>query len=99
MDKAKKAVKKTAKAAEKKQEDKARRQVLEELFYDFHQSRSKVYRMNFVRGIYFGFGSIIGGSLFVALFIGLLTILTDIPGGIGDFVQYIVDTVEDSDNS
>lgn len=71
----------------------ARRAVIEDLFYDFHSSRRQVYAMNFIRGLFFGLGSILGGTLVIALVIWLLSWLTDIPGGVGDFVQYIVDTV------
>lgn len=87
------------KAVEKvKQENElgARRAVLEDLFYDFHRSRAQVYWLNFTRGIFFGVGSVIGGTLVVAFVIWLLSLLTDIPGGLGDFIQYIVDTVNQS---
>lgn len=72
----------------------ARRAVLEDLFYDFHSSRRQVYWMNFSRGIFFGLGTVIGGTLLIAFIVWLLSWLTDIPGGFGDFIQYIVDTVQ-----
>ncbi len=72
----------------------ARHAALEDLFYDFNRSRVQIYKMNFVRGIFFGFGSVIGGTLVVALLIGLLSLLVDLPGGIGDFVRFIVDIVQ-----
>lgn len=78
-------------------ENGARRAILEDLFYDFHKSRKQVYTMNFVRGLFFGLGSILGGTLVVALVLGILSLLADIPGGIGDFIQYIVDIVRSSD--
>lgn len=77
----------------------ARRAVLEDLFYDFHSSRVEIYKMNFFRGIFFGVGTVIGGTLLVALIVWLLSWLTDLPGGFGDFIQYIVDTVESSSNT
>jgi hypothetical protein len=52
--------------------------------------------MNLIRGIFFGVGTVIGGTLVVALVVWLLTWFTDIPGGFGDFIQYIVDTVQNS---
>ncbi len=73
---------------------KARRALLEDLFYDFNTSRSQVLWMNFFRGIFFGVGTVIGGTIVVAIIVAMLTWLTDIPGGFGDFVQYIVDIVE-----
>jgi uncharacterized membrane protein YfcA len=77
----------------------ARRAVLEDLFYDFHKSRKQVYTMNFFRGIFFGVGSILGGTIVVALIVWVLSLLADIPGGTGDFIQYVVDTVQKSDQN
>ena len=93
-------VKKAARAINHKvdtdNESGARRAILEDLFYDFHSSRKQVYTMNFFRGMFFGFGSIIGGTLVVALIVWILSLLADIPGGTGDFIQYVVDTVQQS---
>jgi hypothetical protein len=72
----------------------ARRAIIEDLFYDFHKSRKEVYAMNFFRGIWFGIGSIIGGTIIIAVVIWLLNLLVDLPGGVGDFIQYVVDTVQ-----
>lgn len=74
----------------------ARRAILEDLFYDFHRRRGQVYWMNFVRGLFFGFGSVLGGTVVIALVVWLLSLLVDLPGGIGDFVQYVVETVQRS---
>ncbi len=71
----------------------ARQTILEEMFNDFNRSRGQVYKMNFFRGIFFGVGSVLGGTIFIALILWLLTLLVDLPGGVGDFVQYIVDIV------
>ena len=76
----------------------ARRAVLEDLFYDFHKSRSQIYWMNFFRGVFFGVGTVIGGTIVVALVAWILSLFTDIPGGFGDFVQYVVDLVRSSGN-
>jgi hypothetical protein len=75
-------------------ENGSRKAILEDLFYDFHRSRRQVYFMNFLRGLFFGFGSVIGGTLVIALIVWILNLLVDIPGGIGDFIQNIVDTVQ-----
>jgi len=83
----------------KDNEQGARRAVLEDLFYDFNKSRAQVYKMNFFRGIFLGFGTVIGGTVVVALIVWILTLLVDIPGGIGDFVQNIVNTVQSGDKS
>jgi len=87
---------KVVKKVQSDNEKGARRAVIEDLFYDLNASRVQIYKMNFVRGVFFGFGSVIGGTLVVALIIWLLTLLADIPGGIGDFIQFIVNTVQKS---
>jgi Domain of unknown function (DUF5665) len=78
----------------KKTEHDARKNLMEELFNDFHRSRRQVYGINFVRGIFFGVGSVIGGTIVVALVLWLLSLLVDLPGGVGDFVQFVVDIVQ-----
>lgn len=94
----KKSAKKIKKVVDKENELGARRAVLEDLFYDFNKSRAEVFKMNFLRGIFFGVGSVLGGTIVVALVVWLLSLLTDIPGGLGDFIQYIVDTVRSTTN-
>ena len=76
------------------QENGSRKAILEDLFYDFHKSRRQVYFMNFTRGIFFGVGSILGGTVIIALIVWILSLLVDIPGGIGDFIQNIINTVQ-----
>lgn len=53
----------------------ARRKLIEELFQDFNHSRTQVYKMNFIRGMFFGFGSVLGGTLLVALTVWLLSVI------------------------
>lgn len=45
----------------------AREALLEDLFNDFNRNRFTIYKFNFVRGIFFGFGSVLGGTLLVSL--------------------------------
>jgi hypothetical protein len=89
-------VQKVVKKIQRDNEAGARRAILEDLFYDFHKTRQQVYWMNFIRGLFFGVGSVLGGTLVIAILVWLLSLLTDIPGGIGEFVQYIVDVVQSS---
>lgn len=76
------------------QEDIARRALIEDLFWDLHRSRKRIYWMNFIRGIFFGVGSVLGATIVVALLVTMLGVLVDIPGGIGDFVSNIIDIVQ-----
>jgi F0F1-type ATP synthase membrane subunit a len=89
-------VKKVKHKVERESELGARRAVLEDLFYDINKSRAQNYKMNFFRGLFFGLGSVLGATIVVAFVIWLLSLLADIPGGFGDFIQYIVDTVQKS---
>jgi len=89
----KKLVKRIAGRVKKDNEKGARQSVLEDLFYDFNRSRVQVYKMNFFRGIFFGLGSALGATVIIALIVWLLSMLTDVPGGLGDFIQSIIDAM------
>ena len=67
--------------------------ILEELFYDIYPNRWEIYRVNFFRGISFGFGSAIGATVLVVIAVMILNLFVNIPGGIGDFVKSIVDAM------
>lgn len=86
-------VKKVVNRIKKDNEVGARRAILEDLFYDFHKSRVEVFWMNFFRGIFFGVGTVVGGTIIVAIVLWILSLFADVPGGFGDFIQYVVDTV------
>ena len=61
---------------EKKLEKKdltAEEAILEDLFYDFYRNRGKVYKVNFYRGIFFGLGTFLGGTVVVAIVVFILT--------------------------
>lgn len=72
----------------------ARRALLEELFNDFYDDRRSIYRMNFLRGIFFGLGSVLGGTLVVALVVWALSLFVQIPGGVGNVVQQAQSTLQ-----
>lgn len=58
----------------------ARRTIIEEMFNDLYHDRRNIYLMNFVRGIFFGLGSALGGTIVIALIIWLLSVFVGIPG-------------------
>lgn len=64
---------------------------LEDLFENYYSRRREIYFMNLVRGIFFGFGSLIGGTLVVALLLWILSVLNYIP-----FLDGIVNSVQES---
>ena len=71
----------------------ARQGLLEDLFYDFNRSRAQVYKMNFIRGIFFGLGSVLGGTIILAIAAWALSFFVDIPG-IGHSFQQIQQTLQ-----
>lgn len=72
----------------------ARRGILEDLFNDFHTNRWQIFSFNFVRGIFFGFGTVLGGTLLVALTIAVLGQFIDWFPVLGDFIQQIIDAMK-----
>ena len=72
----------------------ARRAVLEDLFYDFNRSRVQVYKMNFVRGVLLGAGTVLGGTVVIALLIWVLSLLGNVIPPLGDFFEGISRTIE-----
>jgi len=87
-------IKSVAKSVKEGNERGARTSLIEELFYDFNRSRSQVYVMNFVRGILFGAGSVLGGTVVIALLIWILSLLGNVIPPLGDFFDGISQTIE-----
>ncbi|MES2875911.1 MAG: DUF5665 domain-containing protein [Patescibacteria group bacterium] len=75
----------------------ARQAVLEDLFYDFNRSRVQIYKMNFVRGILFGAGSVIGGTVVIALLVWALSLLGNVVPPLGEFFDGISTTLDPTD--
>lgn len=72
----------------------AREAVLEELFNDFNRSRFTIYKFNFFRGIFFGLGSVLGGTVVLALLVWLLNLTGHLIPGVADFVNQVVDVMQ-----
>ena len=71
----------------------APREMLEELFQDFYQHRYRLYKMNFFRGIFFGFGSVLGATVVVALLLWVLSWFSEVPF-VGDVVHSVQHSIE-----
>lgn len=71
----------------------ARRALLEELFNDLYDDRRNIYVMNFIRGIFFGVGTFLGGTIVIAALVWALSFFVNIPG-IGDTVQKAQDSLQ-----
>ena len=63
----------------KKNDLNAKRTVLEEVFNDMYDSRGRIYKVNFVRGIFFGAGSAVGGTLVLSLVVWVLSLFVNAP--------------------
>lgn len=75
-------------AAEKKALE-LRSAVLEDFFEDFYRLRRRIYVMNFIRGVWFGVGTFIGGTLVLAALLWFLSLAERIP-----FMTEIVRTLQ-----
>ncbi len=72
----------------------AQRELLEELFYDIYVNRKQVYLVNFFRGISFGLGSVLGGTVLLVITIWLLTQFGNLVPPLSDFIGEILDTLQ-----
>lgn len=79
MNKLKKLFSSMAEKAKRNKELSAHRALLEELFNDYYAKRHEVYKMNFFRGVFFGLGSVLGGTVVVALVLWVLSLFVDFP--------------------
>jgi hypothetical protein len=87
-----KIMKKIAKKLKDDNERAARAGLLEDLFYDFNRTRGEVYTMNFVRGIFFGFGSVLGGTVVIAILVWILGFFVQLPG-VGQPIQQVQESI------
>ena len=58
-----------------------------------NSNRWSVYKINFVRGIFFGFGSVLGGTVIIAVVIWVLSQLGAVVPFLSDFIQEILDSL------
>lgn len=76
-----------------KSEFSARRAMMNELFNDLNTNRRQVYSMNFFRGIFFGLGTVIGGTVVVALLIWTLNMFVDWFPYIGEYLKLLIEAM------
>lgn len=68
-----------AKGAKDDRIEGAQRAMLNELFNDHYVNRKDIYKINFIRGIFFGLGSALGGTLAIAILVWMLALFVDFP--------------------
>lgn len=86
-------IRKVTEKLKKDNERGARQAILEDLFYDFNRSRAQVYKMNFIRGIFMGVGTVIGGTVVIALIAWILSFFVDLPG-VGNSIEQVQQTIQ-----
>lgn len=57
-----------------------------------YSSHHRVYKVNFIRGIFFGLGSALGATAILAVLIWIISLFSEVPL-IGDFIDAINNTV------
>lgn len=53
--------------------------VVEDLFNNYSVNTGRIYRINFLRGLFFGAGSVIGGTAGIAFLVWFLSFFVDWP--------------------
>lgn len=56
--------------------------------------KKKLYKLAFLKGLFSGFGGVVGATIVIAVFLWILSLLGEVP-----FVGQIADTVEETINS
>lgn len=72
---------------------KLKRDLMDDLFNDYYRERWRIYKINFVRGIFFGLGTFIGGTVIIALVILLLGWLANTFPEFSTFFQWLIQTL------
>ena len=70
--------------------------LLEELFNDFNRNRYEIYKINFFRGIFFGFGSLLGGTMLIVLLVWVLNLTGQLVPSVAGFIDQILNVMQNS---
>lgn len=74
----------------------SRQALLEELFNDFNRNRYEIYKINFFRGIFFGFGSLLGGTMLIVLLVWVLNLTGQLVPSVAGFIDQILNVMQNS---
>lgn len=78
-----------------KMERGAQKAFIEELFNDIYAHRLRIYWVNFIRGISFSVGGIIGATVVIAVLLWVLSLFSGIPV-VGNFFHQTQQTIQNS---
>lgn len=84
-----------ARSVKENEQKGAQEAIMEEIFHDMYRERGRIYKVNFFRGIFFGLGSAIGGTIVIAILIWILSLFVNFPV-IGDFFKNAQNSIEQS---
>lgn len=76
-----------------KMERGAQKAFIEEIFNDIYAHRLRIYWVNFIRGISFSVGGIIGATVVIALVLWILSLLGHVPV-VGNFFHQTQQTIQ-----
>lgn len=74
----------------------SRQALLEEPFNDFNRNRYEIYKINFFRGIFFGFGSLLGGTMLIVLLVWVLNLTGQLVPSVAGFIDQILNVMQNS---
>ncbi len=77
----------------KEQQTEASKSMIQDLLEDMYADRGKIYKVNFFRGVFFGFGSVLGGTILIAFTVWVLAQLGAVVPFLSDFIQQILDAL------
>ncbi len=63
----------------KRQNENAEEAMIEEAYNDLYRKRGRIYKVNFFRGIFFGAGSALGGTIVIAMLVWILSWFVNFP--------------------
>lgn len=69
------------------------KKTLEDINYNFGRSTSEIYKINFLRGIFFGLGSALGGTLVVAIIVWIMSAVGGLIPFLGQFINDVIDAM------
>jgi hypothetical protein len=86
---------KKANQSEKRALSSGEREEIRELFEDVYISNKwRIMRMNFLRGIFFGLGTFLGGTIVVAVVIWVLSQTVDLFPWAQDFTERLINSLQ-----